>query len=255
MSSFQIFFDDYRINESDNIAKTVLKCFCLGCSIIKIVSSLTFRSNYLGKRLEYILDIVYNYISSTDFYLDLLVLISTSLLLALPDSQDVGIFGFFATLTNVVYIERMDEAVEVILTTNTKQQIFALIRLLFGNFFIAHLIATIMITMAIMEPNVNWMIKCGIDNAEWWQQYFYSIYWASTVTTTVGFGDITISTVSEAIIIAAIMLLGCMVLSYNISQVGTIISSLSESGKKVKNQLSILRRLAVNSKMDEKLHY
>lgn len=132
------------------------------------MSSFTFCSNVLGKKLLYLKDIAANYVSNTDFYLDLLVLISTLLLMIFDNSQFAGIFGFFATLTNVAYIERMDEAIEIILTTTTKKQIFALIRLLLANFLIAHLIATIMLTMALVNDSDNWMTRYGISDYQWW---------------------------------------------------------------------------------------
>lgn len=230
------------------------KIFCLVCSCIKIFSSFTFCINVLGKNLIFLKDIAVHYVSNTDFYLDLLVLISTLMLMIFDNSEAVGIFGYFATLANLAYIERMEEAIDVILNTTTKKQLFALARLLFANILIAHLIATIMLLMTYVNDNRNWMTRFGISDYSWWEKYFYSVYWASTVTTTVGFGDIVAATVGETIVITAVMLFGCLVLSYNINQVANIISNLSASNLEIKNKLAVLKKLARIRKIDFRLH-
>lgn len=163
LSTFQSFFDGERTSYSDVTSEKSIKIFCLVCSSIKILSSLTVCTTVLGKKLIYLKDIAAHYVTSTDLYLDLLLLVSTLLLIIFDNSRFAGIIGFFATLTNVAYIERMDEAIEFILTTTTKKQFFALIRLLFANFFIVHLFATIMLIMVQVNESDNWMTKYGIS--------------------------------------------------------------------------------------------
>lgn len=67
---------------------------------------------------------------------------------------------------------------------------------------------------------------------------------------TVGFGDITINTYIEAIVLTIIILFGCLILSYNIAQVSNIIQNLKRMPDEVKDQLAILRRLAKMTKID-----
>lgn len=72
--------------------------------------------------------------------------------------------------------------------------------------------------------------------------------------TTVGFGDITVSNPTEAIVLTLIILLGCLVLSYNIAQVGNILQNFNEIPGQVRSQLSTLRRLVKANKVDWQLH-
>lgn len=37
----------------------------------------------------------------------------------------------------------------------------------------------------------NWITMIGIESDDWMTKYLYSIYWATTILVTVGFGDIT----------------------------------------------------------------
>ena len=74
---------------------------------------------------------------------------------------------------------------------------------------------------------MNWMKKYGIEDEDWSTQYFYGLYYSATIMTTVGYGDINVSNVNEAAFVTFVMLVGCIIISYNISQVGTIMSNLA----------------------------
>lgn len=52
-----------------------------------------------------------------------------------------------------------------------------------------------------------------------------------------------------------VVLVGCLILSYNISQVANILQSLNQGPEEVRNQLSVLRRLAAATEIDENLHH
>ena len=45
-----------------------------------------------------------SYIYTSDFYLDILVLISAIQLIVMPSNEYAGIFGFFVTIMNVFYL-------------------------------------------------------------------------------------------------------------------------------------------------------
>lgn len=67
---------------------------------------------------------------------------------------------------------------------------------------------------------------------------------------TVGFGDIVVNNYVEAACLTVIILVGCLILSYNIAQVGNIINNLKQMPEEVKHQLSVLKRLAAVAKID-----
>jgi hypothetical protein len=65
---------------------------------------------------------------------------------------------------NVVYIERMEEAIDIIvINTNTKKQMFELFKLLLANFFIVHFIGTLMVGLTLIETSPNWIDRYGIS--------------------------------------------------------------------------------------------
>lgn len=72
------------------------------------------------------------------------------------------------------------------------------------------------------------MIKYGIFTNGWFDKYVYSIFWGVTIISTVGFGDITVANNAEAIVITFVMIFGCFILSYNISQVAGIFMNLQQ---------------------------
>jgi hypothetical protein len=91
------------------------------------------------------------------------------------------------------------------------------------------------------------MKKYNISDEVWWVKYFYSLYYSAAIIATVGFGDITVSNIPEAIVVTLVVLFGCIFLSYNITKVSNIIESLSLIPDKVRNQLSVLERYAAVS--------
>lgn len=165
-------------------------------------------------------------------------------------------FGYFGSLINMIALERTHEIIDLIfIDNNTKKQYLALLKLLLANFFFSHMVGTLMLGFSFINTGSNWMDKYGIADESWFNKYVFSVYWAATITFTVGFGDVTVSNVGEAILVIFVILIGCLILSYNISQVGRIISLLSEGDEEVSNQLSTLRRLAVNTNISENLHH
>ena len=68
----------------------------------------------------------------------------------------------------------------------------------------------------------------------WWKIYFYSMYWAITTLTTIGYGDLTPANYFQVIFISFLMLIGTVVLSYNLSEIGNVISNLRKIDKRRK---------------------
>lgn len=251
LSTFQCLFMDYRQEYSNEVAVRLLIYACLFFTAIKIGTSLTITTVVLGKRIEFISQIAYHYVTCVDFYLDLLVFISAILLLTFPSSEYAAIFVFCVTIMNVVYIERLEEAVEVyFITSSVKKQLFELLKLLLANFYVVHFMAALLIGLVLVENTNNWMDKYGIVDEVWWVKYIYGLYWSASIIATVGFGDITVGSYTEAIVLTVIILFGCLILSYNIAQVGNIINTLKRTPQDVKHQLSVLRRLAYIANID-----
>ena len=105
-----------------------------------------------GKRLKYISQISKHYVTDLDFYLDILMLLSAIFLYTLPLERFSGIFGYVISIMNVAYIDRLQESIDIIIINNNiKKQVFALFKLLFANFFIVHLIGTLLLVVTLIE--------------------------------------------------------------------------------------------------------
>ena len=63
--------------------------------------------------------------------------------------------------------------------------------------------------------------------------YIWSYYWACTIMMTVGFGDISPVDYRESIVVAFIEIFSSIVLAYNISEVGSIVSSMRKSSQEL----------------------
>ncbi len=118
-----------------------------------------------------------------------------------------------------------------------KFYLWNLIRVIIFNIIFAHIIATALLAISRINPDENWiMIKLVYkgfveEGLPWYQVYIWSYYWACTIMMTVGFGDITPVDYRESIVVAFIEIFGSIVLAYNISEVGSIISSMRRSSQ------------------------
>lgn len=60
------------------------------------------------------------------------------------------------------------------------------------------------------------------------------MYWAITTLTTIGYGDLTPANFFEVIFVSIMMLVGTAVLSFNLSEIGSVISNLRRIDKRRK---------------------
>ena len=70
---------------------------------------------------------------------------------------------------------------------------------------------------------------------------------------TVGFGDISPVNYKEAVIVGLIEIFSSIVLAYNISEVGSIVSSIRKNSESLERKLGILRRMMTNNPVPEEL--
>ena len=136
-----------------------------------------------------------------------------------------------------------------------KEQYWELIKLVFRNFLFAHIIALILILMSWIDSQENWMLTKDIADHQWYQQYAWSYYWATTIMLTVGFGDIAAANYQEAICLIFIEMISCMTLAYNINCVGRLISELRERSIEKRSSLKILRNMAEKNQIDGDLEF
>lgn len=149
-----------------------------------------------------------------------------------------------------MHLEKWEQVIETNFIDNfQKKQYWGLMQLFITNVLFAHVSSTILLSLVYFDSGSNWMTKYNISDEIWLYKYLYGYYWSCTILYTVGFGDISISNPIEAGVVSAVMLIGCLILSYNISQVGTFLNNLKQADYQVKNDLAVLNRMANMSQM------
>lgn len=255
LSSFHCFLPEFRQHESHQTWVSTSKSLCIAVVVIKIVCEMVVQKTVYGYRLVALEKITLYYILSLEFILDGTYLVGIILLVRHNLEVFPAILTYMVSLLRLSLVERIDEMIcHNLMMGNAKRQYLALVRLILANLFLAHLIGTIFLAMANFSPDDNWILKYSIEDYPWLTQYFYSIYWAVTIISTCGFGDIVVSNSTEAVVVTLVMVFGCLILSYNISQVGAIFYNLQMSHEKLKKELLLLRKIAHISKISGKLH-
>lgn len=131
------------------------------------------------------------------------------------------------------------------------ERYWSLIKIFLFNLVFAHAIA---ITLNFMlKEGRNWQITKGIDIEPWTQRYIWSYYWATTIMLTVGFGDYVPTTSQEAMWIIAIEIISCIAFSYNISCLGSIITTIRSQGEEINKSKRIFENFAEKSNLSEEL--
>jgi hypothetical protein len=74
-----------------------------------------------------------------------------------------------------------------------------------------------------------------------WEMYIAAMYWAVQTVTTVGYGNVVPTTVSERIIACFVMLLGGFVFSMIISKVSSVLEPDSGENVEVRRRLALRR--------------
>ena len=134
------------------------------------------------------------------------------------------------------YLETLDEQMKVNL------QILQLVKVLAGIIYLAHLLGCFWfyVARANTTDDESWIEVydggSGV-NASVWRQYLYSVYWALTTLTTIGYGDIVPSTDSERIFTLVSQLIATLVFGYLLSTISTIVDSIDPNATLIQQQI------------------
>lgn len=72
----------------------------------------------------------------------------------------------------------------------------------------------------------NWVTKNEIDNSAWHTRYVYSLYWAITTITTVGYGDIHGTNEIEFLASIVVEIIGAALVGYMINVIGMTLNDM-----------------------------
>lgn len=107
---------------------------------------------------------------------------------------------------------------------------------------LTHWIACIWFFLAFIDnfPPDSWVVALEIENASVIRQYIYSLYWAVTTMTTIGYGDITPNRDIEYVAATMIMIVGASTYAFIIGNIASLFSNLDSAKIAHKNKIEAL---------------
>lgn len=115
------------------------------------------------------------------------------------------------------------------------------------------MLAVILLTMAEINPNQNWLQSKNLVGSPWYEKYIWSYYWGTTIMLTIGFGDLIPACYQEALCMIFIETISCIVLAYNINCVGSLIAYIRSQDIEKSKDIKIFKKLADKNHISEPL--
>ena len=84
-------------------------------------------------------------------------------------------------------------------------------------------------------------------------RYIYSVYWALTTLTTVGYGDITPTNDAERVYTLIALLIGALVFGYLMTSVGDLVANLDNRANMVNEKLDNIQELILHHRLPPSL--
>lgn len=144
-----------------------------------------------GQHLIYIDEIATSYFHSGESIIDLIIIVMMILIMVIPSNQVIN--GIFFSFLACIFLKTISELIHLEAAYIHSRQISLLWRLakmIIFNIIIAHIVGTILLAMAMISPENNWLMKYEIHDSPWVIQFIVAYYWGMIIATTVGFGDI-----------------------------------------------------------------
>jgi hypothetical protein len=119
--------------------------------------------------------------------------------------------------------------------------------------FYAHILGCLWHYVGSHSGKQNWISKANIEDETWSEKYnskinvisryIYSVYWAVTTMSTVGYGDLTPLNSKERVFCIFTMLFSSIIFAYSLNTIGTIVTSITETKRTISTNMTIINRL------------
>lgn len=121
--------------------------------------------------------------------------------------------------------------------------------------FIAHWIACFFYVIGESElPDEDcWLVTSGIHEGTIATKYIYSLYWAFTTMTTVGYGDIHPNTPKERALTLITMLVSCVVYAYTIGSIGSLVTKHNMYSQQYKEKMTYVNQFLIRKEIPKEL--
>ena len=120
-------------------------------------------------------------------------------------------------------------------------QILQIVKMIFGLLYLMHLLGCFWFFVGTTSGNeVTWLTEYDGGTgatASTDVQYLYSVYWALTTLTTVGYGDIVPANNAERTYALGSLLIGALVFGYMLSSIGDLLSNVDKNAVKLDAKL------------------
>ena len=122
---------------------------------------------------------------------------------------------------------------EFIFVDDQMHNSLALLKLIFGIFFLSHLLACVWHFVGYIqaENEHTWLVNYGIDHSPWYIRYLYSYYYVVISMNTVGYGDIVPQTPFERLYSIFFIYFACWMFAYTINSIGIILQDINKMNR------------------------
>ncbi|KAL4434979.1 hypothetical protein ABPG74_017735 [Tetrahymena malaccensis] len=251
--SIEVFFAQ---NETTNLFMVTFFEIILSITLIDILKK--FNTSYFEKDqiIQVRSKIIFQYITSSIFITDVISL-STIIFKLKYRNKEISYnpnnsiqlylenFLIFLLLNRALKQKKLLQS--IITLEQSQKHLFWLFSQVLNVVTVAHIVSIAFYMLGVYENQNNfqtsWLQKYGVTNLDYYNRYIYSIYWAVTTMTTVGYGDIAATNSSEALFISIAMIVFSCVYAYSINNIGFILQEIEKSSKKLNENISVIQRI------------